>query len=583
MLRGTVLRRTPSKLQQIKQHRNRVAQQFATLEGWQHGQDPAFDAYVKEKRAAQHFDGFDQRVERAFQRMSKLHKAEVWNSYKRRLKSSGEKLTVKVMTEIRSAAQERENWLRDVFSQIDADYRCDDPERQEKAAAEISRALSGDPGDFMSWLYERRQQARFMGPKGKAQLEAEDEGTDLPPVLEEEVNRFMSLKPSMKALQTAVIQKYGLAGDNHWMLLQLQKDSEYAVKLEAAKEKYQELRKQQANYDESVATMEVRHRVARAHTNQVRLKAALEMEAERERLIEAHQEMKKERIEQQKAERKKLLQKAEELRAEGKPTDEVAELLKEQKMSQLIYDHNRALERQKSEIVKKKHTFLGMIEKMRAQVEEREGRELMGMGSSTGSDSIESTDGNGRKATTSFTEEESKLWNDAKSTAAELREQSVTSQKKVLWAKLYEDKWQDPFLQVHQARMDARKTFDPAYSKMDPTKMASEMWEWNRGDGAGAYGTGQERTILTSGGKVQQSYFWQTTHSFKHSIDTDGKRTYVHGSNAMWAVEDPVTMDVDLRYERKDGLGPVWEGPKMYKIGNDLDRIEAQPKLSRPK
>ena len=287
----------------IREGRQQLAQQFATMDGWQRGENPRFDDYVQEKRQQEHFDAMDQRVERAYRVALKIHKQEVINGFKRRLTTAGSdgngnKFTAAVMREMNTAVEERAEWLRDVFVQIDADYRSGDHARHEKAAKEISDAINGNPSDFIAFVYDKKRERRFLGEKGLAAMDAEMEEANLPQVSDDEANRYHALKTDMLELERNVKGKFGLAGQRHWAELQREKDLEYDRKLESAEETYKMLLKQDERYETMRATMTTRNFLERRHLAQVRFKGAMELEKEREKLIEAHRAMEKERFEQ---------------------------------------------------------------------------------------------------------------------------------------------------------------------------------------------------------------------------------------------------------------------------------------------
>ncbi|ESL10217.1 hypothetical protein TRSC58_02054 [Trypanosoma rangeli SC58] len=220
----------------INSGRLRLAEQFATMQGWQAGEDTAFDAYVKEKRQKERYEAFDQRVERGYVAAAKLHKAEVQNAVKRRLKATGAKFTAATLREMKVALEERMDWLREVWTQIDADYRSGDTARQETAAREISAALMGEPSDYMQWVYEKKRELRFAGPIKRAEMQSELQSAELPDVSDEEVNRYHALRLNMMEVEQNVKAKYGLAGQQHWAELQAEKDDEYLKKLDDAAE-----------------------------------------------------------------------------------------------------------------------------------------------------------------------------------------------------------------------------------------------------------------------------------------------------------------------------------------------------------
>ena len=81
--------------------------QFQTMEGWQAGQDDTFDQYVSEKRLEEGFEAFDQRLERAYQAALRVHRAEIYNATKRRLKESRKPYDHDTMRQTEAAVRQR--------------------------------------------------------------------------------------------------------------------------------------------------------------------------------------------------------------------------------------------------------------------------------------------------------------------------------------------------------------------------------------------------------------------------------------------------------------------------------------------
>jgi hypothetical protein len=298
--------------------RQQLAQQFAEMEGWQSGQDSRFDQYIHKQRLQERHEGLDQRVERAFLKCSALHKAEVTNGFKRHLKANEKKFDATVLREMNVAIENRLEWLREVWSQIDTDYRSSDTARQEAATQEINKALQGESSDFMAWAYERKQTERLKGPKGKAAMEAEFRDANLPDVSHDEANRYLNLKLNMLEIERRVKEKYGIAGQQHWASLQQIKDAEYEEKIDRAAEKYKELLDQNNRYEDAKGTVHLRNVLERTHEAQVRFKAAMEMEQERERLLEAHKEMEEVRRQQLSERRKDICARQRNSESKGK-------------------------------------------------------------------------------------------------------------------------------------------------------------------------------------------------------------------------------------------------------------------------
>lgn len=589
----------------IRAGRAALQEQFGSMEGWQSGQDPRFDEFVAKQRLKESFEAFDQRVERAFRQASRLHRAEIVNGFKRNWKSSGNKASTEGLREMQQAVEARMEWLRDVWGQIDADYRSNDQARQDRAASEISKAIAGEPSDYMAWAYERKFHRRFMGEKGKADTDAATEDEGLPEMTDDEANRYMNLKTNMLEVERNVKTAFGVAGARHWSDLQRAKDEEYEAKLDVAVAKYQELLDQQNRMEESRSTTHVRNAMQRTHEARVRFQAAMEMEKEREGLVEAHEAMKKERREEAAERRRAMLQEAAALRAEGKNTEEITKLIKQRTMEEQLTSQAAYRQEEQQMIQKKKDTFLAMIEKIRLGAEYRDGEELLSpqqqqaahgfmeedasasppplaqrASSSTRRRTAPTSLKESNNTTPAFTESELSYLQDAQEIASLQRggrnvpssSSSTTSltrpsvPKEQLWSAINQDRHADPFLAVHQARLDADKYYDTNYQKMLPDLLVMGKRDQKRGMGEYVAGNEGEKHILQSANKTYEAYQWATPHGTVHNLDGDGEREYFLSD--VFHVRDKKTGDVDWTQERRGG-GPMWKGPRFYKFGEE--------------
>ncbi|CUI14863.1 Hypothetical protein, putative [Bodo saltans] len=591
------------------------------MDGWQHNQDPRFDEFVQKQRSKERFEGFDQRVERAFLNCSMLHKAEVTNGFKRHLKTSDKKFDATVLREMNVAIEGRLEWLREVWSQIDADYRCSDAARQEAATEEINKAIAGEPSDFMAWAYERKKNERTKGPKGKATMDAEAEDSNLPQISHDEANRYLNLKINMLEIERRVKSKYGIAGQQHWAMLQQEKDLEYEEKIDRAAEVYKTLIDQDNRRTESVETFHLRNVLERTHEAKVRFKAAMEMENERERLLEAHNEMQEERKQVQSERRKAQLKEAAELRMQGKTTTEVATAMKLRALDEQVLRQDADRRQERREVERKKGTFLDMIEKLRRGAEMREGTELMRQSQSqrpdepsmnafgfSESDAIDEHDHRPQKLASSsssrrsnptdvadpmqLTDDERRILQDAVQLSSGRVSRELLSRaqagsvvqtspagvhKQELWRAIHADKYEDPFTAVHQARLDADKNYDQAYSKMNALDLTPRKGK--KGMGEFAAGGERERFIFQGGGKLQNTFQWENPHGIVHNLDADGDKEYFLSD--AFHVRDKKTGDIDWRFERKGG-GAVLRGPRLYKIGERREMNDPSSKTMDP-
>lgn len=601
-----MLKRTPALRELtsgINVGRLRLAEQFSTMDGWQHRQDDRFDKFVREKRQKQYYDAFDQRVERAFRVAAKSHKAEVMNAFKRKVKEGNTKWTAAVMLEVKGAVEERLRWLRDVWTQIDADYRSSDPERQAKAAHEISDALRGEPGAYMQWVYERKREDRFLGPKEKAARAAELSAAELPDVSEDEANRYHNLPLRMADIEYNVKSRFGIAGQQHWAQLQAAKDDAYEQKLDTAAKVYEQLIDQSARYDESRRTALLRSNVERVHQAQLRFKASMEMEKEREKLVEAHAAMQAERKEQEKADRIAALQEAAELRRSGATSEAVRQRARERQLESHARRQAEYQLQEREALQQKKSHYLDMIEKLREEVEVREGQELLmqpqqdrderggrprGAALQPGvntpnafgfmeADRLPEEHGEAVVSTASFpdgavadTVSSSSLPSSsaAPSSAASHK---ATARRRELWDTIEQDTYESPFHTVHQARLDAVATFDPLYEKHSPFTLAQGKKYSKQGLGEMAAGGDMDKQVLKMGSKILASYQWGLSSAAVHDVDGEGSKDYFYGPE--WHVRHPETGDIDWRYERKRG-GAVFRGPRLYRMGAEREAAD---------
>jgi hypothetical protein len=585
-----------------------MAKDFSTIDKFQKGENPAFDAFVATKRQERDFERFDQRVERAYTKALAAHKAEIWNGVKRRLKRTGDKYNAAVLTETNRALEDRTQWLRDVFAQIDADYRSKDENRQASAAADITKALRGEPFDcrataserrsapssFTPNGYERNLDRRFKGPKGQMAMDAEADDDVMPDITEDEANRYMNLRPKMAHIEAAVRERYGLVGAQHWESLQAIKDAEYVDKLERAATKYQELLDQSAAYEESTDSLASRRLIGRIHEGQVRFQTAMELEEERLKLVEARQEMDNERYQDQKLRRRRALERAADWRDEGVPEAEIAQRLKAETFERVVAEYAEVGKKRKSEVLDKKRAYMTLVEEMESRFEANDGARSMAASSPGGSlneaaqQEMDSILAEARKLADdrALAAEQEKETAAAKAQGREPRPMAkashspdLASQKRALWDVVNEDTYNDPFLVVHQARMDARKTYTDLYAHTHPWSLRLGRTK-NQGDSSRVGGGMGSRHVLKDASEYRQ-LGWGVSKQFIHDFDDDPANQYVVGQEG-YHRKDPETGNIDMFYERKAGRGMRWTGQRFYKLGIDEDRAKADTKSEWP-
>lgn len=542
--------------------------QFQTMEGWQAGQDDTFDQYVSEKRLEEGFEAFDQRVERAYQAALRVHRAEIYNATKRRLKESRKPYDHDTMRQTEAAVRQRGSWLRDVFAQIDADYRSGDAERKLIASQEVTKALQGEPGDYMRFVLERKRDARSLGPKGRAIHDAEFSAANMPEVSDEEVNRYASLRVSMSALEQVIRQRFGQAGDEHWDMLQQEKDSEYLAKMERAGEKYKELIEQQAAYDEDVETQHTRQLAERITKARIKFKAAMEVEERREQLVAAHKAMEDERFMASKARYRAQLAQAATWRAEGMSTADIESRLKSQTLERHVTEYNQHGSQEQQVVLGRKKRFLDIITAMEEAIEYRDGANQIATATAGGDEESAPSPPSTQRAESRST---STLIADAQKLAQLRGDTSAAMTKKALWDVLNEDKWTDPFRTIHQARLDAKATNDELYSFHKPWSLRLGR-KANRGTGDFLAGGGNEHKQLNDPWEEGYTFNWGVSNSaWVHNSDGTGKTQYFH-DDMRFHVVDPETGDVDQSRERKLGMGATFQGDLLYRMGIDAER-----------
>lgn len=577
-------------------------QQFATMEGWQAGEDARFDAFVDEKRTEEAFERFDQRVEAAYKAAVKAHSREIWNGTKRVLKGSGKKYDSKVLIDTNRQIESRTEWLRGVFAQIDMDYRSGDAMKKTAAADEVSRALSGEPSDFITWAYERKGQQRFHGKKQKMQEAAvTDDDANMPEISDGEANRYLSLKPKMIEIERSVKEMFGRAGEEHWEHLQTVKNHEYDEKMRRAATQYQKLiHQEKAFYDvENKRGEDVMH--DRMESANVRFKAAMEIEDQRLKLVEAHSAMQKERFEEARRQQREYLRQAAEMKQSGKTSGEVTAAIKQQTMEKFQSQHDQTMMQEQGETRRKKQLYLELIDELEARFDERDGAQLMGENNSQfGTQQQQQQEGAASSTSSSsssafgFDDEAEEntapttaamggsnnptgaaIFKEAKALAAERGEpNSRTAIKRAVWDVINGNKMTDPYLMVHQARLDARANYDEIYKQSKPfSKRLGPVGDIQDGDTNQLSGWGADKYIFDRIDREQGKYAWGMSPFDMMNLDEDGKNEWgeAMGTRPNAVLKDTKTGDIDYTRTRRLGQGPVWKGTRLYKMGFDED------------
>ena len=580
-------------LARTKRARALQAQTWATMEGWQAGQDTAFDAFVADKRRERDFERFDQRVEHAYRAAVRAHTREIWNGAKRELKKDNKKYSHDVLVATNRRVEERSEWLRDVFAQIDVDYRSPDADRRDAAADEIGKALRGEASDFVTWAYDRKGAARGMGPKMRMQAAAEsNDDADMPEISEHEANRYLNLKPKMADVERLVKDRFGRAGEEHWELLQKIKDDEYVEKLERAAVKYNELREQHQAYEDAYDALGSNMVINRQQTAAIRFKAAMEIEDQRLKLVEAHAQLRKERFEAARREQREKLQRAAELRAEGKSSDDVAAIMREQTMAKLTRENDEAQASEWQELQRKKKTFLALIDRLEEEAEHRDGMAMMSSDDTVAPAGSAGTDRSAAVATApgaamgspsssvakppapagSPTDRLAGLLDEARALAKERTDSGPAALKRALWDVVNGDAYGDPYLTVHQARLDARAHFSDVgrWDKVHKKRLGHWGDIQATTDAGTISGWRAPRYIFKNPELESSAYDWGMTAEDIANLEQDTTAVFSEGmGGATIRRVDMKTHDVDYTEERRLGLGPIWRGKRLYKLGYD--------------
>jgi hypothetical protein len=160
---------------------------------------------------------------------------------------------------------------------------------------------------------------------------------------------------------------------------------------------------------------------------------------------------------------------------------------------------------------------------------------------------------------------------DAKKVEAPAREPSPREQKRALWDIVNEDPYKDPFLTVHQARLDARATYSDIYAHTTPFSLRLARKDRGKGDSSDLAGTDNNHRMIKKPEDEYRTYGWGMHRTTVANLDHDGSKTYLQFDDG-YAVKDKETGGIDMRYEKKAGRGMRFTGPRFYKMGIDEDR-----------
>ena len=552
-----------TRLDLLKRARELTAERFSSLDAYtEHGFSSQFDESIQNKRTSDQFEKFDQRVEHAFQKSWDSHKAEIWNAHKRQVRDGTLErgLTPKVLTDINSRLDDRKTWLREVWAQIDADYRSGDESRISTAMTEIDKAHAKEGNAYMEWAYQKKYDMRFMGPKERQDMEAKLNAANFPEISDEEVNRYVNRRTSMNEMEEAITKRFGLAGRRHWDTLQQAKDDEYREKIDMAISIYEALKEKE---DEAVDVHLRRGEKAfesRKERSKLRLKKALDREDERLKLMQIDKQIE----EKQKAEafekRKKYLKTMMEMRNDGVKTPEIMNEFRRQSLAELQAKNNLQMQTDRTHLMEKKKRLFETMRRMQKETNERaELQEMTPEGRSIAqkysSDSL--VDKN--------RSEEDEICSTAQGSAKSLSTQS-------LWKMVHDKKYKTPSFVIHQARIDAHKTYSGAYSTFRPDNLRnSRKQNWATGS------SGFESRFYNAYWREANIMNWGM-NTTKFLLDPDPTKTYAF-DRAGQHVLDPETGSIDLTQSHKFDKGAKFTGQRFTKkpesdVGQDFEEFD---------
>ena len=321
----------------------------------------------------------------------------------------------------------------------------------------------------------------------------------------------------------------------------------------------------------------------------VRFRTAMEIEATREELIDAHEKMKQERKEEAEQRRLERMKIAADMKASGVPTEEVRKVMKQQSLDFLNENLSRQVVAEKEEDRARKRVFLQMIDQLEFETERQEGESQMNTNNNNSSTSTSSLEELRDRATKFSAPQIKEIFQETSELATNMKQQNefknIEDEKltrKALWEVLSRDRWEDPFLIVHSARLQAEQNYDQIYALTQPTKLRLGR-KSTRGTSANL-GAGEERKIMQDPWVETTTHVWGVKMEDMHNLDPDTSKEYF-ADHLGWHIRDPKTRDMDFRYEKKLGRGLRWTGPTFYKRGIDArnrNNLENRPVVEDP-
>ena len=544
-MRRSVLLST-TRLDLLKRAQQAQAERFASLDAYtKNGVSSNFDQFMENKRMEERFENFDQRVEHAFQRSWAMHETEIWNAHKRKVRNGvlASGLTPQVMTEIASKLEDRKSWLRDVWAQVDADYRSGDDTRVEAAVKEIEQAHSKEGNAYMEWAYQTKYDMRFMGPKEREDMESKLKAANFPDLSDEEIDRYMNRRTGMNEMEEAVIEKFGLAGRRHWDVLQQAKDDEYREKIDMAVSIYEALKTKEDEAEEVAIRRGEKSLESRKERSNLRLKKALEREEERQRLFDLDSAVEAKQKADAFIKRKKYLKTMMDMRTAGADTANVLSEFRRSSLADLNARNNLQMQNERSVIMEKKKRLFDTMRRMQQNANERAAIASM---APEGRDIAE-------KYSTSSLNNLATGVSDIER-AADMNTKHLDSNS--LWKMVHDNTYKTPSLVIHQARIDAHKTYSAAYSKFRHKNLRNiRKMEWSQGH------SGFESRFMHAYCREQKFMNWGIK-SPRHKLNDDPNTSLGVSRSGVHAI-DPKTGKVDLSKSHKHDRGIKFTGKRF--------------------
>ncbi|KNH05423.1 hypothetical protein XU18_1463 [Perkinsela sp. CCAP 1560/4] len=549
-----------TRLDLLKRQREATARTFASIDTFsQEGTVPGFDEFVRDKRGAESFEAFDQRIEFAFQKTWATHKAEIWNAHKREVREGMMQtgLTPQVLIDIDKRLDDRKKWLREVWAQIDSDYRSGDESRVSAAMNEIQQAHSKEGNEYIEWAYQTKYDMRFMGPKEKEDTMAKLKSANFPDISEAEVNRYMNRQISMNDLEETIAEKFGLAGRRHWDELQQAKDDEYRDKIDMAISIYEALQEKEVEAEEVNLRRAEKAFQSRKERAQLMLKKALDREDERKKIMEIDKAVEEKRTHEASEKRRVFLKRMFDMRSEGTNSREILNDFRRRSLADIQAKNNLQMQTDRSDLMEKKKRLFETMRQMQREANERSALESM-----TPEGKAVARKYQASEVGMEPSREDDRAIHDA------LKEKSSPLQRHEIWNMVHDKKYKTPAAVIHQARMDAHKTYSEVYRHTRAHNLRNiRKGDWSTGH------SGFESRFYHAHWREGKISVWGMQGSDIQNLDPDGSTNYVVGQQGP-VIENKVTRDAEKSRNAKHTQGPEFRGKRFYNYpASDTGRV----------